>query len=68
MTDSEKRELVRLLEYRALSDFEKRKRRLLAIPVSVAAEALIRARKTLPLTTEQYIAVNLGFLPLKGKR
>ena len=43
MTGSEKRELVRLLEYRALSDFERKRRRLLAIPVDVAAEALIRA-------------------------
>jgi hypothetical protein len=63
MTDSEKRELVKLLEYQTLSDFERRKRRLLAIPLSVVPEALERARKGLPLSTEQYIAANLGFLP-----
>lgn len=54
MTRAEKQELASLLEYRALSDYERRKRRLLAIPVSVVAEALERARKGLPLTTEQY--------------
>jgi hypothetical protein len=63
VTDSEKRELVKLLEYRTLSDFERRKRRLLAIPLSVVTEALERARKGLPLSTEQYIAANLGCLP-----
>ena len=52
-----------LLEYRSLSDFEKRKQRLLAISLSVVTEALERARKRLPLSTEQYIAANLGFLP-----
>ena len=63
MTDSEKRELVKLLEYRTLSDFDRRKRRLQAIPLDVVGEAIERARKGLPLTTEQYIAANLGFLP-----
>ena len=63
MSESEKRELVRLLEYRTLSDFERRRRRLLAIPLSVVPEALERARKGLPLSTEQYIAANFGFLP-----
>lgn len=63
MSESEKRELASLLEYRTLSDFQRRKRRLLAIPVSVVPEALERARKGLPLTTEQYIAANLGCLP-----
>ncbi len=63
MTEADKRELAALLEYRSLSDFERRKRRLLAIPVGVVAEALERHRKGLPLTTEQYIASHLGFLP-----
>jgi hypothetical protein len=63
VSESEKRELVRLLEYRTLSDFERRRRRLLAIPLSVVPEALERSRKGLPLSTEQYIAANLGFLP-----
>ncbi len=63
MTEGEKRELATLLEYRSLSDFERRKRRLLAIPLGVVPEALERARKGLPLTTEQYIASHLGFLP-----
>lgn len=63
MSESEKRELARLLEYRTLLDFQRRKRRLLAIPLSVVPEALERARKGLPLTTEQYIAANLGRLP-----
>ena len=63
MTDSEKRELIHLLEYRTLSDFERRKRRLQAIPMSIVGDAIERAHKSLPLTTEQYIAVNLGFLP-----
>jgi hypothetical protein len=63
MTDSDKRELIRLLEYRALSDFERRKRRLQSIPLDVLPEALDRARDGLPLTTEQYIVSHLGFLP-----
>ncbi len=63
MTSALKQELVRLLEARALSNFERRKRRLQAIPLDVVAQALARARRGLPLTTEEYIAVNLGFLP-----
>ncbi len=63
MTAAEKRELATLLEYQTLSDFQRRKRRLLAIPFNVIPEALERARKGLPLTTEQYIASHLGFLP-----
>jgi hypothetical protein len=68
MTDSDKRELITRLEYRTLSDFERRKRRLLAIPLSVVPEALERARKGLPLSTEQYIAAHLGCLPPPGSR
>ena len=63
MTGAEKRELASLLEYRALSDFERRKRRLLAIPFTVVIEAFERDREGLPLSTEQYIASHLGFLP-----
>ena len=55
--------LLRLFEFRGLSPFERRKRRLQSIPLDVAAKALENARKGLPLSTEQYIAANLGFLP-----
>jgi hypothetical protein len=63
MTHALKEELVRLLEVRTMSSFERRKRRLQSIPLDVVPEALTRARKGLPLTTEQYIASHLGFLP-----
>ena len=58
-----KRELVRVLEVRVLSNFERRKRRLQAIPLDGLAEAIEKARKGLPLTPDQYILANLGFLP-----
>jgi hypothetical protein len=63
MTRSLKEELACLLEVRNISSFERRKRRLQSIPLDVVPEALTRARKGLPLTTEQYIASHLGFLP-----
>jgi hypothetical protein len=63
MTRPIKEELVRLLEVRSLSNFERRKRRLQSVPLDVIPEALNRARAGLPLTTEQYIASHLGFLP-----
>jgi hypothetical protein len=63
MTHALKEELVRLLEVRTMSNFERRKRRLQSIPLDVLPEALRRARDGLPLTTEQYIASHLGFLP-----
>ena len=63
MTRSLKEELACLLEVRNMSSFERRKRRLQSIPLDVVPEALTRARKGLPLTTEQYIASHLGFLP-----
>ncbi len=63
MKKEEKLELLRLLEERTLSDWARRKRRLERIPLSSVAEALERDRKGLPLTTEQYIASHLGFLP-----
>jgi hypothetical protein len=58
-----KLELVRLLQERTLSNWERRKRRLERIPLAVAAEALIKARKGEPLTEQEYIASHLGFLP-----
>jgi hypothetical protein len=63
MTRALKEELAYLLEVRTMSSFERRKRRLQSIPLDVVPEALTRARKGLPLTTEQYIASHLGFLP-----
>jgi hypothetical protein len=63
MTHNLKEELVRLLEVRIMSNFERRKRRLQSISLDVLPEALNRARDRLPLTTEQYIASHLGFLP-----
>jgi len=51
MTHTLKEELVRLLEVRTVSNFEKRKRRLLSIPLDVLPEALNMARDGLPLTT-----------------
>jgi hypothetical protein len=43
MTHALKGELVRLLEVRTMSNFERRKRRLQSIPLDVLAEALNRA-------------------------
>jgi hypothetical protein len=63
MTHALKEELVRLLEERSLSNFERRKRRLQSIPLDILPEALNRARDGLPLTREQYIASHVGFLP-----
>jgi hypothetical protein len=58
-----KLELLMLLEERALSNFQRRKRRLEQIPAAVAAAGLIKARKGEPLTLEEYIGANFGFLP-----
>jgi hypothetical protein len=58
-----KLELVMLLQERALSNWERRKRRLERIPPTVAAAGLIKARKGEPLTLEEYIRASLGFLP-----
>ena len=63
MTESEKIELMQLLEERALSDFERRRRRLLATPVERVGPAIRKAREETPLTREEFIVVNLGFLP-----
>jgi hypothetical protein len=63
MTRALKEELVRSLEVRTMSNFERRKRRLQSIPLDTIPEALNRARDGLPLTTDQYIAAHLGFLP-----
>jgi hypothetical protein len=67
MTRALKEELVRLLEERTLSNFERRKRRLQSIPLDILPEALNRARDGLPLTREQYIASHVGFLPEEGE-
>ena len=58
-------ELVMLLEERTLSHFERRRRRrrLQTIRPDVRVPALQRARTGKPLTLEEYVAVNLGFLP-----
>ena len=63
MTESEKIELMQLLEERALSDFERRRRRLLAIPVERVGPAVRKAREETPLTREEFIVVNFGSLP-----
>jgi len=63
MTNAKMEELVMLLEERKLSNFERRKRRLQAIPLNVVIEAFSQAKRGLPLTTEQFAAINLGFLP-----
>ena len=63
MTGSEKIELMQLLEERALSDFERRRRRLLAIPVERVGPAVRKAREETPLTREEFIVVNFGSLP-----
>ena len=58
-----KLELVMLLEERMLSNWERRKRRLERIPAAVAAEGMMKAQKGEPLTLEEYIGANLGFVP-----
>ena len=58
-----KHELVRLLQEITLSNWERRKRRLERIPAAVAAEGMLKAQKGEPLTLEEYIGANLGFLP-----
>lgn len=58
-----KAELLILLEERTLSNFERRRRRLLRIPMSVVTVAVEKARKGQPLTLQEYIASHLGFLP-----
>jgi len=63
MTNAKAQELIMLLEERKLSNFERRQRRLQAIPLTVVTEAFKQADRGLPLTAEQYAALNLGFLP-----
>ena len=63
MTESEKIELMQLLEERVLSDFERRRRRLLSIPMERVGPALGKAREETPLTREEFIVVNFGSLP-----
>lgn len=77
MNFDEKVELIQLLEARTLSDFERRKRRMLAAQarlwgvdakgapsLSGLADLIAKARKEEgPLTRDEYIVVNFGFLP-----
>lgn len=63
-----KLELVMLLEERILSNWERRRRRLERIPPEVAAQGMIKAMKGEPLTLEEYIGANLGFLPGERER
>jgi hypothetical protein len=63
-----KHELVRLLQEITLSNWERRKRRLEGIPPEVAAQGMIKAMKGQPLTLEEYIGANLGFLPGERER
>ena len=58
-----KSELVTLLEERTRSHFERRRRRLQRIPLSVVPVALEKDRKGEPLTLQEYIASHLGFMP-----
>lgn len=58
-----KAELLALLQERTLTHWERRKRRLERIPIEVVVTAVVRCRKGLPLTVEQYVASHLGFLP-----
>jgi hypothetical protein len=63
-----KLELVMVLQERSFSNWERRKRRLERIPLEVAAEGMIKAMKGQPLTLEEYIGANLGFLPGERER
>jgi hypothetical protein len=63
MSPNLKLELAMLLEERRLSNFERRKRRLARIPVEVAAEGMLKAHRGEPLTLEEFIGINAGFLP-----
>lgn len=63
-----KLELVMLLQERMLSNWERRQRRLERIPAAVAAAGMIKGLKGQPLTLEEYIGANLGFLPGERER
>lgn len=52
-----------LLQERTESNWERRRRRLQRIPPEVVVSGLEKARKGQPLTLEEYVAANLGFLP-----
>lgn len=56
-------DLLRLLEEKAMSSFERRKRRLAAIPMEVVTTALQKARAGEPLNRQEFMASHLGFLP-----
>ena len=61
-------ELVMLLEDIPLSSWHTRKRRLERISPEVAAQAIIKANKGQPLSWEEYLVANLGFLPRERQR
>ena len=76
LSTEEKEELCQLLEERTMSDWERRRRRLLAAQARLfgvdkhgmpsndgVGELLERARKGMPLSDDQYAVINLGFLP-----
>jgi len=58
-----KLEPVTLLQERLPSNWGRRKRRLERIPAAVAAEGMMKTQKGEPLTLEEYIGADLGFLP-----
>ena len=58
-----KAELMMLLQERTLSNWDRRHRRLLRIPMDVVGRAVGKAFRREPLTLEEYIASHLGFLP-----
>jgi len=66
-----RKELVMLLEERTLSHFERRKRRMQRIPMSVVVSAITKGRKRgrtpgsndRPLTREEWIVLYAGWVP-----
>ena len=63
-----KAELMMLLQERTLSNWDRRHRRLLRIPMDVVGRAVGKAFRREPLTLEEFIAANLGFLPGERER
>ena len=75
MDSDEKRELLQILEERTMSDWHRRRRRLLAAEARLRemgnfnlADIVERARSGKPLTTDQFIVANFGFLPGEYRR
>ena len=63
MQDDDKEELMQLLSLRTLPSFDLRLKRMESLPLEDSTEALDRARYGLPLTREQFMLANGGFLP-----